>query len=155
MVLDEKTRWKIVRMYSKGLTQDEISSRTRIPQSTISYWVVRNRKTGSVALKPRLGRPSRLSEQQKKKLQTTLLYKPRALFEGKLFGLTTKMVQKHIEDSYSICYGDRRIQTLLREFGFKSATSKDLLNNMSSIARISMRHELKLDNKKQFWVPDL
>jgi len=41
-------RKTIIKLYEKHKTQDEISNLLDIPQSTISYWIVRYRKTKSL-----------------------------------------------------------------------------------------------------------
>jgi transposase len=145
-------RKTIIKIYQKGKTQEEISRLLDIPRSTISYWLVRYKKTKSLIDKPRSGRPSQLSKEEFSKLKETLLDSPPKRYGGESFGWTTKMAIDYIKENFGITYGMRQVQKLFHKAELSLITPRSQHNKSSYAARTVYRMEFKKNSKKNIWV---
>jgi len=110
-----KTRIHVLLLRRQKYTQPEIAAMVHVTQGTVSnicrrflkeYWA-------SVYDKPRDGRPSRLSPQQKKSLKKLLSHE---FIDGEIRrGWQTKDVTNLIKEKFSVRYSQRKVRDLFYE----------------------------------------
>ena len=152
-MLSKELRQKIVQLYQKGKKQPEISYLLDIPQSTISYWIVRHKQTGDVASRPRSGRPTRLTKTQLEELRKTLHDEPPAQYGGAKIGWSTKFAIKYVKDTFCVAYSVRRMQELFHRLGLSLITPRSEHQKGSHAARTVFRADFKKNSKRNIWVP--
>jgi len=152
-MLSEEMRHKVVQLYKKGKKQPEISYLLDISQSTVSYWVVRHKKTGTVAARPRGGRPTRLTSTQRGKLCVALHDDPPTHYGGKKIGWTTKMAVKYVYDTFRVIYSIRRMQELFHLLGLSLITPRTEHKKGSYAARTVFCLDFRKNSKRNIWVP--
>jgi len=145
-------RKTIIKLYEKDKTQEEISNLLDIPQSTISYWIVRYRRTKSLENKQRSGRPSRLSKEDFSKLKQSLLDSPPKRYGGESFGWTTKMAIDYIKENFGVNYGMRQVQKLFHKAGLSLITPRSQHSKSSYAARTVYRMDFKKNSRKNIWI---
>ena len=117
-----KTRLHVLLLRRQKYTQKEIAVLVRITQGTVSNICRRffsaeffSAEWSSVYDKPRSGKPSRLTAQQKVALRERLAHE---YVDGKVRrGWQTKDVAQFIRDEFSVKYTTRAVRDLLYEFG--------------------------------------
>lgn len=145
-------RKTIIKLRNKGKKQEEISFLLEVPQSTVSYWIVRHRKTGSLEDKPRSGRPRLITRKQLKSFKEALLDSPPQRFGGESIGWTTKMAIQYAKENYGIKYSMRRVEELFHEFGLGLITPRLEHSKASHAARVVYKMDFKKNLKKNIWV---
>ena len=145
-------RKNIIKLHNKGKKQTEISYLLDVPQSTISYWIIRYNKEKKLTDKPRSGRPAQLTKDQKKELKAVLLDFPPERYGGESLGWTTKMAMIFIKEKFNVSYGMRQIQKLFHKFGLNLITPRQEHKKTSHAARVVYRMDFKKNSKKNIWV---
>jgi transposase len=145
-------RKTIIKLHKKGKKQTEISYLLDIPQSTISYWIIRYKETKKLTDKPRSGKPPKLSKPQLAEVKKELLDYPPKRFGGESVGWTTKMAIKFIKDRYNVKYSIRRMQELFHKFGLNLITPRSEYYCGSKLARNTFRDEFKKNLKQNMWI---
>lgn len=145
-------RKTIIKLYNKEKKQEEIAFLLDTSQSTVSYWIIRHRKTGLLEDKPRPGKPRMLSEEQLKKFEETLLDLPPLRFGGESFGWTTKMAIQYAKDNFNVRYSMRRMQELFHEFGLSLITLRQEHRKSSHAARAVYKLDFKKNLSRNIWV---
>ena len=148
-------RKSIIKLYKKGEKQPEISYLLDVPQQTVSYWIIRYKKTGMLNDKKKSGRPKWLNEEQTLELKKVLSDFPPKRFGGKSIGWTTKMAIQYVKDDYGIKYSMRRMQELFHIFGLNLITPRTEHVKSSYAARTVYRMDFKKNSKKNIWVAPL
>ena len=101
----------------KGRSLDEITDILSKPRRTVHGWLVRLHKRGLGGLRDvkQSGRPAQLSRRQLRTLERHLERGP----PHNLYGLwTTKLVRKHVYETYGIEFTPRHLRRVLQELGF-------------------------------------
>ncbi len=145
-------RKNIINLHSKGKKQLEISFLLDVPQSTVSYWIVRHRQTGKLEDLPRPGKSSKLSKLQIEELKEQLLDYAPERYGGESLGWTTKMAIKFVEEKYNVKYSMRRMQELFNKFGLSLITPRSEAYKGSKLARNSYRDEFKKNFNENIWI---
>ncbi len=145
-------RKTIIKLYNKGKSQPQISYLIDVPQTTVSFWIRRYKKTGSFVDLPKSGHPSFLTNTQMKELKTHLLDYAPERYGGESIGWTTKMAIKFVKETYSVTYSVRRMQELFRKFGLSLITPRSEAYSGSKLARNSFREEFKKNFKCNIWI---
>jgi len=145
-------RQNIIKLHNKGKTQSDISYLLDVPQSNVSYWIIRYKNTGSLEDKPRFGKKPKLSKNQFFLLKKTLLDFPPKRFGGKSLGWTTKMAIQFIKDKFNVQYSMRRMQELFHKFGLNLITPRSQHVKSSYAARTVYRMDFKKNSKTNIWV---
>lgn len=145
-------RKTIVQLHQKGKKQTEIAHLLDVPQQTVSYWIIRHTQTDNLADKPRSGKPSRLSAEQKEELKTVLLDFPPSRYGGKSMGWLTKIAIQYVKDHYGITYSMRRMQELFHDIGLNLITPRSEHVKASFAARTVYRMDFKKNSKKNIWI---
>ena len=145
-------RKMIIKLHIKGKKQDEISKLLDIPQSTISYWIIRYRQTKSLEDMPRAGKPSKLTQQYLEDAKTHLLDYAPERYGGESIGWTTKTAIDFIKQKYNVIYSMRRMQELFHKLGLSLITPRSEHYNSSKLARNVFRDEFKKNSKKNIWI---
>jgi len=145
-------RKTIIKLHQKGKKQTEISDLLDVPQSTVSYWIIRHSKTDNLKDKPRPGRPKWLDKKQTEELKKVILDFPPPRFGGESFGWTTKMAIRYVNDHFGIEYGMRQMQKLFHKFGLSLITPRTKHRKSSDAVRIVYRMDFKKNSKKNIWV---
>jgi transposase len=145
-------RKSMIKLHKKGKKQSEISYLLDVPQSTVSYWIIRYNKTSKLEDKSKSGRPTLLSKDKIKELKKTLLDFPPPRFGGESLGWTTKMAIQYIKDVYYVNYSMRRMQELFHKFGLSLITPRTEHAKASYAARTVYRMDFKKNSKKNIWV---
>ena len=57
-------RKSIIKLHKKGKSQTDISFLLEVPQTTVSFWIRRFKKTNSLLDKPHPGSPSKLDKKK-------------------------------------------------------------------------------------------
>ena len=110
-----KTRLHILLLRRQKYTQPEIAAMVHVTQGTVSNICRRFLKEGWVSAydKPRDGRPSRLTPQQKTSLKELLSHE---FIDGEIRrGWQTKDVTKLVKEKFSVKYSPRKVRDLLYE----------------------------------------
>jgi transposase len=152
-MISEEQRRTIVKLYGKKKTQMEISALLDIPQSTVSYWIVRHKRTGDVKAKLKSGRPGRLTEVQLEQFRTAVNDKPPSRYGGESFGWTTKLALQYVKDEFGIQYGMRQIQKTLHKLNLRLITPRSEHAKASFAARTVFRMDFKKKPRRNIWVP--
>lgn len=152
-MISEEKRKLIIDLRTTGKTEEEIANILSTSQSTVSYWIIRHKATGSVKSKEKSGRPARLSASQAENLKAALHRKPLERYGGKSFGWTTKLARKFISDEYGITYGIRRVQKLMHKFGLSKITPRPEHMKASKTARDNFKRNFKKNSKEPIWAP--
>lgn len=145
-------RQNIIKLHKKGKKQAEISYLLDVPQSTVSYWIIRYNKDKQLTDKPHSGRPAQLTAEQKKELKNILLDFPPKRFGGESLGWTTKMAMQYVKDRFSVHYGMRQMQKLFHKFDIKLITPRPEHAKASYAARTVYRMDFKKNSKRNIWV---
>lgn len=145
-------RKNIIRLHEKGRSQDDIAYALDTSQSTVSYWIIRWKKTGNLGDLPRSGKPSRLSQEQLEELKAVLLDFPPPRFGGESMGWTTKMALAYVRDMYGVAYGMRQMQKLFHKLGLRLITPRPQHRKASYAAKVVYRMDFKKNSKKNIWV---
>ena len=145
-------RQNIIRLHKKGKTQTDIAYLLDVPQSTVSYWIIRYKNTGKLEDKPRPGKTPKLDKFQIKMLKKAFLDFPPARYGGETIGWTTKMAIDYIKKKYRVCYSMRRMQELFHKFGIKLITPRLEHAKSSYAARTVYRMDFKKNSKQNIWV---
>jgi transposase len=114
----ERRRLQGVKLLEQGLSQAEVARRMDVSRQTISVWE-KKRHQGRAALKwnGRVGRPSRISDEQKTELR--LLLERGAKAAGYQVDLwTLPRVSAVIKKRFGISYNPGHVWRLLRALGF-------------------------------------
>ena len=145
-------RQNIIKLHKKGKKQTEISYLLDVPQSTVSYWIIRHRQEGKLTDNPRSGRPSQLTKTQMSELKEKLLDFPPERYGGETIGWTTKQAMQYIKDKFNVPYGMRQVQKLFRRFDLSLITPRTEHVKASYAARVVYRMEFKKNSKRNIWV---
>lgn len=145
-------RKTIIKLHRKGKTGVEISELLDISQSTVSFWIVRWRKTGILEDKLGRGMKSKLVTKQFTELKKILLDCPPPRFGGKSMGWTTKMAIQYIFDTYGVKYSMRRMQELFHKIGLNLITPRTEHIKSSYAARTVYRMDFKKNSKTNIWI---
>lgn len=145
-------RQNIIKLHDKGKKQTEISFLLDVPQTTVSYWIRNFKKEQRLTDKPRSGRPTQLTREQKEELKNVLLDFPPKRFGGESLGWTTKMAMQYVKDTFRVNYGMRQMQKLFHKFGIKLITPRPEHAKASYAARVVYRMDFKKNSKKNIWV---
>lgn len=145
-------RKTIIKLHQKGKSQPQISFLLDIPQTTISFWIRRYKKTGSLDNIPKPGKKGKLNKQQFEELKSILLDYAPERYGGESLGWTTKMAIQFIKDKFNVVYSMRRIQELFRKFGLSLITPRSEAYRGSKLARNSYREEFKKNFKENIWI---
>jgi len=70
-----KERELIIKLHNKGRKQEQIASILACSQSKVSFWIIRNKKEGSLENKPHSGRPSNFSPEKLALLKARIVRK--------------------------------------------------------------------------------
>jgi putative transposase len=152
-MISEEQRRMIIKLYEKKKTQMEISSLLDIPQSTVSYWIVRHKRTGDIKAMQKSGRPRRLTASQLEQLRSVLHDKPPVRYGGESFGWTTKLALQYVKDQFGIPYGMRQVQKTLHKLDLRLITPRSEHAKASFAARTVFRMDFKKNSKRSIWVP--
>lgn len=145
-------RQNIIKLHKKGKKQTEIAYLLDVPQSTVSYWIIRYNKERKLTDKPHSGRPSQISEEQMAEIKETFLDFPPERYGGESLGWTTKMAMQYIKDKFNVLYGMRQIQKLFHRFGLNLITPRQEHKKASYAARVVYRMDFKKNSKKNIWI---
>jgi transposase len=145
-------RKSIIKLMKKGKKRSEISYLLDVPLRTVSYWIVRYEKTGSLEDKPRPGKVPKLTRKQFDEVKDHFLNYSPDRYGGESLGWTTKLAIKHVKDSYGVVYSVRRMQELFHIFGLSLVTPRSEAKRGSKLARNAFRDEFKKNLNKNIWV---
>ena len=145
-------RKNIIRLHKKGKKQTEISYLLDIPQTTVSFWIRRHKKTGILIDKPRPGIKPKLTKTHFFELKKKLLGFPPPRFGGESMGWTTKMAIQYIFDTYGVKYSMRRMQELFHKIGLNLITPRTQHIKSSYAARTVYRMDFKKNSKTNIWI---
>lgn len=124
-----KTRLHILLLRRQKYTQPEIATMIHMTQGSVSNICRRFLKEGwnSVYDKPRDGRPSRLTIQQKKTLQDLLSHE---FIDGEIRrGWQTKDVIKLVKDKFNVTYSQRKVRDIFYELKMSWKVPRPKHNN--------------------------
>ena len=102
-----------------GRNAEELEELYNVSHKSICNWVYRYNRYGIDGLKekPRSGRPSRLSEEQQKKLKEAINDKPEKF--GYSSGVWSgPLVIDYVENTFGVSYKKEQIYNLLHKLGF-------------------------------------
>ena len=145
-------RKTIIKLHEKGKKQTEISELLDIPQTTISFWIKRYRKTNSLNNRVRSGKPSKLTREQFEQINHALHDFPPSRYGGESMGWTTKMLIQYIKDKFGITFGMRYSEKIMHKYGISLITPRSQHTKASYAARVIYREEFKKNSKKNIWI---
>lgn len=145
-------RKTIIKLHEKGKRQTEISELLDIPQTTISFWIKRYKKTSLLNDLPRSGKPSKLTKKQFEQINHVLHDFPPSRYGGESIGWTTKMLMQFIKDNFGVTFGMRYVEKIMHRCGISLITPRSEHSKASYAARIVYRMEFKKNSKKNMWI---
>ena len=145
-------RKSIIKLHKKGKKQPEIGYLLDIPQTVVSYWIRRYKKTGNLEDKPRLGKKSFLTKEQIEEVKQFMLSNFPDRYGGESCGWTTKLAIEHIKKEYGIRYSMRRMQELMHTFKLNLISPRSEAYHGSKLARDAFREEFKKNWRQNIWV---
>ena len=145
-------RQNIIRLHKKGKKQTEISYALDIPQTTVSYWIIRYKKTNNLEDKPRSGKPSQLTKKQFEEIKNALNDFPPSRYGGESIGWTTKMLIDFIKEKFGLSFGIRYAEKIMHKCGISLITPRSEHKKSSHTARAIYRDEFKKNSKKNIWI---
>ena len=145
-------REAIIQLHKKNKNQTEISYLLDVPQQTVSYWIIRYEKTGSLEDKPRTGNPSKINNKELEECKKVFLNTPPQRYGGESFGWTTKMAIEYVKETYKKNYSMRRMQELFHKFGLNLITPRLEHKKASYAARTVYKADFKKNSKRNIWV---
>jgi transposase len=145
-------RQNIIKLHDKGKKQTEISYLLDVPQSTVSYWIIRYNKEKKLTDRPHSGRPSQLSKEQKAEIKKILHDFPPSRYGGESMGWTTKLLIQYIKDNFGKSFGMRYAQKIMHKYGIELITPRSEHAKSSYAARTVYRMDFKKNSKKNIWV---
>lgn len=110
----EKRRFQAIHLFQQGQNQSEIGRRVKVVRQTVARWVKQYRAQGKAGLRQagRAGRKPRLSEKDRKRLETLLLQGPECLgYETPLW--TCPRVAHLIEQEFGVRYHEGHVWKIL------------------------------------------
>ncbi len=123
-----------------------------VPQQTISYWLIRYKKTGNLEDRPRTGKKPKLSTDKLKELKTILSEFPPSRYGGESMGWLTRLAIQYVFDTYGVKYSMRRMQELFHKMGLNLITPRSEHTKASYAARTVYRMDFKKNSKKNIWI---
>ena len=145
-------RKTIIKLHEKGKKQTEISELLDIPQTTISFWIKRYKKTNSLNNRTRSGKPSKLTKEQFEQINYALHDFPPSRYGGESMGWTTKMLIQFIKDKFDIVYTMRYAEKIMHRCGINLITPRSEHSKASYAARTVFRMDFKKNSKKNIWI---
>lgn len=118
-----KIRYLALHHFSLGKNKTQIAKYLGVTRASINRWVssyLSNELDGLISKKS-TGRPHRLSEQQKKKIQIYITENAVKVNGGRLIA---EDIRVYIQDTFNVQYTQRNIYHLLRDLGFSWITSR-------------------------------
>lgn len=133
----------IIRLYQQGNSLREIGSTVSRSHSTIQYIINKYKKTGSVANQHRSGRPTKVSERDKRFILNQIKKDP---FE------TSAKVAEKLKEATGTEVTPRTVRNKLHEAGLKSriARRKPLLSKVNINKRLQFAKQ-HINKPKEFW----
>lgn len=145
-------RKTIVKLHKKRKTGVEIAELLDISQSTVSFWIVRWRKTGKLDDLKGRGKKPFLTDTQMEEIKRVLLGFPPPRYGGESIGWTTKMAIDYIFNNYNIKYSMRRMQELFHILGLSLITPRPQHKKTSHAAKVVYRMDFKKNSKTNIWI---
>ena len=145
-------RKTIIKLHKKGKSQPQISYLLDVPQTTISFWIRRYKKTSSLENLPKEGHPSYLRQEQLDELKTYLLDYAPERYGGESLGWTTKIAIDFVKKKYGVTYSMRRMQELFHKFGLSRITPRSEAYLGSKLARNAFREQFKKNLNRSIWI---
>lgn len=109
-------RLMVALAYEDGEPVDRLSDRYGIPRSTLYYWLDRFEERGvdgALTDEPRPGRPPKLDEDDRDRLDADLELPPNE-FGYEAADWTPDLVRRHLEGEYGVDYSTGHVRRLLR-----------------------------------------
>jgi len=144
-----KERELIIKLSNEGKPCREIASLLGICKSKVSFWTRRYNKTGCLEDKPRMGRPTPLTEgklqEMKEKIKETVLE------QNDKAGLSSKEILVFIKKETGRTYTIRHVERLLHKMGFSLITPRVNHIKKDEEAQEKFRKEFKKNYKTSIW----
>lgn len=146
-----KERELIIKLYNDGRKQEQIASILGVSQSKVSFWILRYKKDGSLANKPRSGRPSNFSEEKLSLIKSKIVKKVVSR-NMKYSSCNSKELRDIISKEINKPISMRHARRILHKIGFSLITprSKHVKNDPVKVAEF--RREFKKNLNQSFWV---
>ena len=146
-----KERELIIKLYNEGRKQEQIASILGFSQSKVSFWILRYIKDGSLANKPRSGRPSNFSEEKLSLIKSKIVKKVVSR-NMKYSSCNSKELRDIISKEINKPISMRHARRILHKIGFSLITprSKHVKNDPVKVAEF--RREFKKNLNQSFWV---
>jgi len=145
-------RKTIIKLHKKCKSQPQISYLLDVPQTTVSFWIRRYKKTGTLENLPKNGHPSYLPQEQLDELKTYMLDYAPERYGGESLGWTTKMAIDFVKRKYDVVYSMRRMQELFHKFGLSQITPRSEAYLGSKLARNAFRDQFKKNLNQSIWI---
>lgn len=153
-MLSKEKRQLIVDLYNKKRKQQDIADILGISQQVVSYWIKRYTLTSSVNVKPKSGRPTKLTKENLEKLKEIIKNKIKK--KNQNFGsLNTKQLRNIIYNTVGKMYSIRHVERLMHKLGFSLITPRTQHIKHDQEKVDNFRVEFKKNFNKSIWVMKL
>lgn len=153
-MISKEKRQLIVRMYNKKRKQQDIAELLGISQQVVSYWIKRYKLTSTVNVKPKSGRPTKLTKENLEILKKVITSKIKEK-NNKFCSLNTKQLRKLVHKTVGKMYSIRHIERLMHKLGFSLITPRTQHIKHDKTKVENFRDEFKKNFKKNTWVMKL
>ena len=110
-----KERELIVKLRKEGKTCVEVAEILGVCKSSVSFWTRRYNKTGCLEDKPRMGRPTPLTEEKLQEMKEKI--KETVLEQNDKAGFSSKEILIFIKKETGSTYTIRHVERLLHKMG--------------------------------------
>ena len=144
-----KERELIVKLRKEGKTCVEVAEILGVCKSTVSFWARRYKKTGCLEDKPRMGRPTPLTEGKLQEMKGKI--KETVLEQNGRAGLSSKEILVFIKQETGRTYTIRHVERLLHKMGFALITPRVNHIQKDAEAQEKFRKDFKKNYKANIW----
>jgi len=144
-----KERELIVKLRKEGKTCVEVAEILGVSKSSVSFWTRRYHETGCLEDKPRVGRPTPLTEERLQMMAEKI--KEKVLEQNDRAGLTSKEILVFVKKETGRTYTIRHVERLLHKMGFSLITPRVNHIKKDVEAQEKFRKGFKKNYKTSMW----
>jgi putative transposase len=146
-----KERKLIIQWDEKGITQQEIAELLNCHQTSVSRFLNKYKRKGTVENLPRSGRPTKLTKEVLSQLKEKIQAKIKRI-NNKFCSISTKEIGEFIHKEIGKEYTLRHIERIMHQLGFSLITPRPqhIRHNQEKVDKF--RAEFKKNSNKSTWV---
>lgn len=153
-MLNINQRELIVKLWTQGKKQQEISALIGCSQPSVCLWIKRHKKGKSLKTLPRSGRPTLLTKKNLAKLKQKITVEVKAA-NKKYCSLNTKQLAEIIFREIGEEYSIRHVERIMHKLDFSRITPRSQHIKNDPIKVDEFQNEFKKNFKRNMWIMKL